>query len=93
MGQQGVNERLIKPRATSSARSTAWTRSTGRCWSGARWRCRCEAAGAAASAWSNCATSAIAYGDDPVLLDVTLTVVRGERVGVIGPNGAGKSVC
>ena len=33
-----------------------------------------------------------AYGDDPVLLDVTLTVMRGERVGVIGPNGSGKSV-
>ena len=33
-----------------------------------------------------------AYGDDPVLLDVSLTVMRGERVGVIGPNGSGKSV-
>ena len=32
------------------------------------------------------------YGDDPVLLDVSLTVMRGERVGVIGPNGSGKSV-
>ncbi|TML06912.1 MAG: ABC-F family ATP-binding cassette domain-containing protein [Actinobacteria bacterium] len=29
---------------------------------------------------------------DPVLADVDLTVMRGERVGVIGPNGAGKTV-
>ena len=29
---------------------------------------------------------------DPVLADVELTVMRGERVGVIGPNGAGKTV-
>jgi ATP-binding cassette subfamily F protein 3 len=29
---------------------------------------------------------------DPVLMDVDLTVMRGERVGVIGPNGAGKTV-
>jgi ATP-binding cassette, subfamily F, member 3 len=28
---------------------------------------------------------------DPVLLDVELTVMRGERVGVVGPNGAGKT--
>ncbi|MEA2280363.1 MAG: ATP-binding cassette, subfamily er 3 [Solirubrobacteraceae bacterium] len=31
------------------------------------------------------------YGEDPVLLDVSLTVMRGERVGVVGPNGGGKS--
>ena len=31
------------------------------------------------------------YADDPVLLDVSLTVMRGERVGVVGPNGGGKS--
>jgi ATP-binding cassette subfamily F protein 3 len=29
--------------------------------------------------------------DDPVLLDVELTVMRGERVSVVGPNGAGKT--
>jgi ATP-binding cassette subfamily F protein 3 len=29
---------------------------------------------------------------DPVLTEVELTVMRGERVGVIGPNGAGKTV-
>src|SRR6478752_6083815 len=29
---------------------------------------------------------------DPVLTDVDLTVMRGERLGVIGPNGAGKTV-
>ena len=34
----------------------------------------------------------IAFGDDPVLADVDLTVVRGERVGVVGGNGAGKTV-
>lgn len=35
---------------------------------------------------------AVAYGDEPVLMDLSLTVHRGERVGVIGANGAGKSV-
>ena len=33
-----------------------------------------------------------AYDDEPVLLDVSLTVMRGERVGIIGANGSGKSV-
>jgi ATP-binding cassette, subfamily F, member 3 len=33
-----------------------------------------------------------AFGDEPVLLDVDLTIHRGERVGIIGANGAGKSV-
>ncbi len=32
-----------------------------------------------------------AYGDKRVLVDVSLTVRRGERVAVIGPNGLGKS--
>ena len=34
----------------------------------------------------------VAFGDEPVLLDVDLVVTRGERVGVVGPNGAGKTV-
>ncbi len=34
----------------------------------------------------------VAFGEDPVLLDVELVVTRGERVGVVGPNGAGKTV-
>jgi ATP-binding cassette subfamily F protein 3 len=31
------------------------------------------------------------YDEDPVLLDVDLVVMRGERVGIVGPNGGGKS--
>jgi ATP-binding cassette subfamily F protein 3 len=34
----------------------------------------------------------VAFGEDPVLLDVDLVVGRGERVGVVGRNGAGKTV-
>ncbi|HET6547769.1 MAG TPA: ATP-binding cassette domain-containing protein, partial [Solirubrobacter sp.] len=33
----------------------------------------------------------VSYGDDPVLLDVELVVMRGERVGIVGPNGGGKT--
>ena len=77
-------------RASSRCRSTAWTRSTGRCSSAARWRSRCAAPRAAASAWSRSRASTSRFGEDPVLLDVELTVMRGERVGVVGPNGAGK---
>jgi ATPase subunit of ABC transporter with duplicated ATPase domains len=32
-----------------------------------------------------------AYGPNPVLVDVDLTVGPGQRVGVVGPNGTGKS--
>ncbi|MBA2712210.1 MAG: ABC-F family ATP-binding cassette domain-containing protein [Rubrobacteraceae bacterium] len=34
----------------------------------------------------------MAFDNDPVLIDVDLTVERGERLGIVGPNGAGKSV-
>ena len=34
----------------------------------------------------------VAFGDEPILLDVNLTVLHGERLGVVGENGAGKSV-
>src|SRR4051794_25832702 len=34
----------------------------------------------------------VGFGDEPVLLDVDLVVMRGERVGIVGPNGAGKTV-
>lgn len=32
-----------------------------------------------------------AYGDEPVLENVTLDIRRGERLGILGPNGGGKS--
>jgi ATP-binding cassette, subfamily F, member 3 len=34
----------------------------------------------------------VAFGEEPVLADIELTVLHGERVGVVGANGAGKSV-
>jgi ATP-binding cassette subfamily F protein 3 len=36
--------------------------------------------------------AAVTLGAVPILADVDLTVLRGERVGVVGDNGAGKSV-
>ena len=36
--------------------------------------------------------ASVAFGEEPVLIGVDLTISRGERVGVIGKNGAGKSV-
>jgi ATP-binding cassette subfamily F protein 3 len=38
------------------------------------------------------ASVGVELGDRPILVDVDLTVLRGERVGVVGDNGAGKSV-
>ncbi|HEY6566684.1 MAG TPA: ABC-F family ATP-binding cassette domain-containing protein [Actinomycetota bacterium] len=35
---------------------------------------------------------AVSFDQEPVLLDLSVSVYRGERVGVIGANGAGKSV-
>jgi ATP-binding cassette subfamily F protein 3 len=34
----------------------------------------------------------VAFGEEPVLAGVDLTVLHGERIGVVGENGAGKSV-
>jgi ATP-binding cassette, subfamily F, member 3 len=34
----------------------------------------------------------VAFDEEPVLVDVSLSVHRGERIGMIGPNGSGKSV-
>ena len=31
------------------------------------------------------------HGDTPLLRDVSLTVLRGDRIGIIGPNGSGKT--
>ncbi|HYY43881.1 MAG TPA: ABC-F family ATP-binding cassette domain-containing protein [Actinomycetota bacterium] len=36
--------------------------------------------------------ASVAFGEEPALIGVNLTVTRGERVGVVGKNGAGKSV-
>jgi len=38
------------------------------------------------------ASLGVELGHRPILVDVDLTVLRGERVGVVGDNGAGKSV-
>ncbi|MDA1184985.1 MAG: ATP-binding cassette domain-containing protein [Acidobacteria bacterium] len=32
-----------------------------------------------------------AFGDTPVVLDATVRVMRGDRIGLIGPNGSGKT--
>ena len=80
-------------RASSRCRSTAWTRSTGRCSSAAAWASPCAAAARGgqrvvalegrrrgASATTRCCSTSSSRSH------------RGERVGVVGPNGAGKSV-
>ncbi len=32
-----------------------------------------------------------AYGDEPVIRDLSTTIMRGDKIGVIGPNGSGKT--
>ena len=32
-----------------------------------------------------------AYADEPIIDDLTTTIMRGDRVGIIGPNGSGKT--
>jgi ABC-type branched-subunit amino acid transport system ATPase component len=49
------------------------------------------ATAAAATAALTVAGLAAGYGDTPTIMDVDLTVGRGEIVTVLGPNGAGKS--
>jgi ATP-binding cassette subfamily F protein 3 len=36
--------------------------------------------------------ASVELGDNPILVDTELEILRGERVGVVGENGAGKSV-
>ena len=79
-------------RASSRCRSTRWRRSSARCSSAARWRSRCAAASRGGQRVLALEGVDVAFGEDPVLLDVDLVVMRGERVGVVGPNGAGKTV-
>ena len=52
-----------------------------------------EAAGAARAEAPALTVAGLAagYGDTPTIMDVDLTVHRGEIVTVLGPNGAGKS--
>jgi ATP-binding cassette subfamily F protein uup len=33
----------------------------------------------------------LSFGDQPIIKDLTTTVLRGDRIGIIGPNGAGKT--
>ena len=84
--------RTSSRRATSSARSTAWRRSSVPCSSGARWRSSCARTRAAASEWSSSCRVGVELGERRSCSDVDLPVLRGERVGVVGDNGAGKRV-
>jgi ATP-binding cassette subfamily F protein uup len=38
-----------------------------------------------------CRGVAYAYGDAPIVRDLTTTILRGDRIGIIGPNGCGKT--
>jgi ABC transport system ATP-binding/permease protein len=38
-----------------------------------------------------CQGAGFAYGEAPIVRDLTTTVMRGDRIGVLGPNGCGKT--
>ena len=75
-----------------SGGSSAWTRSSGRCSSGARSPCALRSQARGGKRVAEWRGASVAFDAEPVLIGVDLTVFRGERVGVIGDNGSGKSV-
>ena len=77
---------------TPSGGSSGWTRSTGRCSSGAGSALALRSGERGGKRVAELRDVSVAFDDDPVLLDVDLTIFRGERIGVIGRNGSGKSV-
>ena len=38
-----------------------------------------------------CENVSFAFGDRPIVKDLTTTIVRGDRIGLLGPNGCGKT--
>ncbi len=38
-----------------------------------------------------CEGVGVAYGDTPIVRGLTLTILRGDRIGILGPNGCGKT--
>ena len=79
-------------RATSSARSTPWTRSSVPCWSAEKWRSPSGQLPAAGTRSSSSGMSHGATARRSCCSGRTLTVNHGERIGIVGANGAGKSV-